>query len=87
MNTTMEQERKFPIADFIATIQEDGTIQIPPQLLEVLGVQPGQSIHFIVDDKGKITVQAYYPTKKNTEASTSPDPITEDATQATLFDV
>jgi len=56
-----EQERKFFIADFIATVGEDGTIQLPPQLLEVLGIDPRQSIHFEIDEKGDVTVKTYNP--------------------------
>jgi bifunctional DNA-binding transcriptional regulator/antitoxin component of YhaV-PrlF toxin-antitoxin module len=84
----MEQERKFPIAEFIATVQEDLTIQLPPQLLEVLGIKPGQTINFIIDEKGNVSVEAYNSHNKSTEAFTTPDPVTgEQAFQAALFDV
>ena len=84
----MEQERKFTIADVIATVGEDGTIQLPPQILEVLGINPGQSIHFKVDEKGEVTVIAYKSSKKSTGEVTAPEPIIGDQIeQVPLFDI
>jgi bifunctional DNA-binding transcriptional regulator/antitoxin component of YhaV-PrlF toxin-antitoxin module len=83
----MEQERNFSIAEFITTVQEDLTIQLPPQLLEVLGIIPGQAINFLIDEKGNVSVEAYFPSKKSTEAPTLSEPITGETTQATLFDM
>lgn len=84
----MEQERKFTIAEFITTVGEDLTIQLPPQLLEVLGMKPGQAIHFEIDEKGYVSVEAYYPSAKNIGESTRADFITsEQVEQATLFDI
>jgi bifunctional DNA-binding transcriptional regulator/antitoxin component of YhaV-PrlF toxin-antitoxin module len=83
----MEQERKFTIAEFITEVGEDLTIQLPLQLLEVLGINPGQAINFVIDEKGNVSVEAYYPEVKNTKASTAPEPITGEVEQAALFDI
>jgi bifunctional DNA-binding transcriptional regulator/antitoxin component of YhaV-PrlF toxin-antitoxin module len=84
----MEQERKFTIADFIATVREDGTIQLPPQVLEVLGINPGQSIHFEIDEKGEVTVNAYKSSKKSAGEVIAPEPIIgEQIEQVPLFDM
>lgn len=82
----MEQERKFTLAEFIATVQEDRSIQLPQQLLEVLGITPGQAIHFEIDNEGRVTVKPYKPPKDNTGAVSTTDPInSKQVEQAFLF--
>ncbi len=83
----MEQDRKFTIAEFITTVNNDMILQLPPQLLEVLGIKPGQAINFLIDENGNVTVEAYTKAKKHTAISSTPDPITEELEQATLFEV
>ena len=53
----MEQIRKFTIAQFITTVGEAGTIILPPHLLEVLGVIPGQDLSSDIDEHGGVTVE------------------------------
>ncbi|MGF9563542.1 AbrB/MazE/SpoVT family DNA-binding domain-containing protein [Neorhizobium sp. JUb45] len=43
---------------FEAKTTMDGTATIPAEVRDVLGLQPGGALQFIVDDDGKVTVVA-----------------------------
>jgi hypothetical protein len=85
-----EQERKFPLAEVHTKIGTEGEVIFDLEFMEILGVQPGDWIAFLIDDQGLVTVKGE---RKRTNESgiaalTGENPILprpDEVTQTTLF--
>lgn len=45
------------VTTYEATVSEDGTITLPEELRRELGVEPGGTIRFQVDDRGRVSLR------------------------------
>jgi bifunctional DNA-binding transcriptional regulator/antitoxin component of YhaV-PrlF toxin-antitoxin module len=87
-----EQERKFPLVEVHTTIGAKGQIMVDQAFMELLGVQPGDWITFLINEQGVVTVKGE---QKSTQESglTAPTgepptlPRPDEVTQTTLFSI
>ena len=88
------QERRFTLAEVHTKVGPMGQVQLDQGFLEVLGVSPGDSISFSIDEQGNVTVkgfkkeQQFPPRPGATNIKAQGNSITAkpgDVTQAVLF--
>jgi hypothetical protein len=84
-----EQERRFPLAEVHTTMGTEGEIIFNQDFMELLGVQPGDWIKFLINEQGVVTVKGE---RKITNESgiVGPEedmrlPGPDEVTQTTLF--
>ncbi|HYT45566.1 MAG TPA: hypothetical protein VEP90_24785 [Methylomirabilota bacterium] len=84
-----KQERKFSLAEVHTKMGTMGEITFDQRFMEILGIQPGDWIAFLIDEQGKITVKGEKKAASTKPAATPPGvagiPPTE-VTQPPLFD-
>jgi len=53
------QERRFTLAEVHTHVGPMGEVQLDQGFLEVLGIAPGDSISFSIDEQGNVTVKGF----------------------------
>ncbi len=53
------QERRFTLAEVNTKVGPMGQVQLDLGFLEVLGISPGDSISFSIDEQGNVTVKGF----------------------------
>ncbi len=81
------QERRFTLAEVNTKVGPMGQVQLDQGFLEVLGVSPGDSISFLIDAKGVVTVRGEKkPQEDRPSHPGSPAlPLPGEVAQAALF--
>ena len=88
----VKQERTFTLAEVHTKIGTEGQIVFDQQFMEILGVQPGDWIAFLIDEQGVVTVRGEKKAAQSKPISQASIPVktagmrSSEVTQPALFD-